>query len=117
MNQNIVFETVIENLGGGYHNQHGIFIAPANGVYIFSVSILSWVNDHAEFQADLKKDGVILARAFGHGDSGRHDQGSVTVATQLQKGNEVWVSLKYPNDDSIYGARYSTFMGCLVYPL
>ncbi|WAQ93525.1 hypothetical protein MAR_005996, partial [Mya arenaria] len=39
--QPIVFETVLLNSGGAYHNSHGLFIAPMHGIYMFSASILS----------------------------------------------------------------------------
>lgn len=112
--QNIVFVTQLLNLGGGYHNQHGLFIAPKPGLYIFSTSVLSYIDAHAEFNAAIVKNGFILATAYGHGDSGRHDQGSVTVVTQLNVGDEVSVKNINNADDSIWGSTYTTFMGILV---
>ncbi|XP_045181237.2 uncharacterized protein LOC123540350 [Mercenaria mercenaria] len=114
IDQNIVFDVVELNLGGGYHNQHGLFIAPKSGLYIFSTSLLSYVNAKAEFDASIVKNGNILASAFGHGDSGRHDQGSVTVVTQLNVGDEISVKNRVIADDAYWGDRYSSFMGILV---
>lgn len=54
---------------------------------------------------------------LGHGDNRRPDQGSVTVTTQLQEGDEVWVELKTPADDSVYGDSFTSFTGFLLIPL
>ncbi|XP_045188011.2 uncharacterized protein LOC123545766 [Mercenaria mercenaria] len=117
IDQSILFETVLLNIGGAYHSNHSLFIAETPGVYLFSVSILSFVNDRSEYTAALVKNGGNLALIYGHGDSGRHDQGSVTVVTQLKAGDEVWVKLLSSADDSIYGGRYTTFSGVMLYYL
>ena len=117
INQNIVFPDIMLNLGGGYHNQHGVFIAPQPGVYLFSTSIMSYVGTHSDIWVHLEKNGNILANAYGHGDSGRHDQGSVTVVAQLVAGDEVWVRLGGPADASLWGDGNDSFMGLLVNPL
>ncbi|XP_052807392.1 complement C1q tumor necrosis factor-related protein 3-like [Mya arenaria] len=116
-NQNIVFETVLLNLGNAYHNAHGVFQAPQSGVYVFSGTIMSWIDPKPEIQAELVKNGQVLARIFGHGDSGRHDQGGVTVTTQLVTGDEVWIRELTPNDDAVYGGRFSSFTGFLLYDM
>lgn len=115
--QSIIFEQVLLNIGGAFHTNHSLFIAEMPGVYLFSASILSFVNDHSEYSAALVKNGSNLALVYGHGDSGRHDQGSVTVVTQLKAGDEVWVKLLSPADTSIYGGRYTTFSGVFLYSL
>ena len=112
--QKIVFNKVNINAGAGYHAQHGLFIAPQPGLYIFSMSIFSDNAQHPKIDVSLMKDGVLLARAAGNG--GR-DQGSVTVVTQLDTGNEVWVELYLPADTAYYGDYFTSFMGCLVYPV
>ncbi|XP_052247824.1 uncharacterized protein LOC127855944 [Dreissena polymorpha] len=38
--QNIIFEQILTNEGGGYHQIHGVFIAPQSGVYVFSSAIM-----------------------------------------------------------------------------
>ncbi|XP_045166062.2 uncharacterized protein LOC123529683 [Mercenaria mercenaria] len=110
IHQNIVFESVLLNLASSYHVQHGIFIAPTNGLYLFSTSIMA-DNNGKIIYTELVKNGAVLARTQGQGHSGSHDQGSVTVVTQLNASDEVWVRLHCCADDSLYGERYSTFTG------
>lgn len=93
VHQHIVFEEEYLNVGEGYHKLLGTFLAPYDGIYVFSASVMSSVNDHPEVQAAIVKNGTVLARIFGHGDNGRHDQGSATVTIQLNTGDEVWVVL------------------------
>ena len=117
ISQKFVFDDVLTNLGNGYHNLHGIFIAPRDGIYIFSASILSYLNAHSEFYASIMKNGTVIARVYGHGDTGRHDQGSATIVTPLVTGDEVWVELYGPAaNDSIWGEGFTSFMGCFIMP-
>ena len=112
LNQKIVFDRVLNNLGGGYHNQHGLFIAPTAGVYIFSTSILSYTHNSDSLTVSILKNGATLGAAYAHGES--LDQGSVSVVTQLATGDEVWVGHRYGSTESIWGDYYSSFMGCLI---
>ena len=113
VNQNLVFETVLLNINGAYHNQHGLFVAPAAGLYIFSTSVLD-AGSKPLIHADLVKNGNVLARAYGHGNGGYPEQGSVTVVTQLKTGDEVWVRLSCCADSPITGMRYTSFTGALL---
>lgn len=117
--QNIVFETVLLNLGSGYHNQHGIFIAPVGGLYVFSVSILNQpLQSHEIIEAVLLKNGVKLAISLANGTPKTVDQGSITATTQLQDGDEVWVEVYYPGTDAfVYGNKFSSFTGFLLYSM
>ncbi|XP_053382256.1 complement C1q-like protein 4 [Mercenaria mercenaria] len=115
INQHIVFGTVLLNIGNGYSAHHGIFTAPKAGLYIFSASILSYNGPKTSlFAADIVKGGYLLARLYGHGVNGYHDQGSATVVTQLKAGEQVWVRQAWPPNDSLYGGRYTTFSGSLI---
>ncbi|XP_052777455.1 cerebellin-2-like isoform X2 [Mya arenaria] len=114
--QNILFEKIVLNLGGGYHPDHGLFIAPVPGVYMFSTSLLSFYTGSVELHADLVHNGNVINRVYGHGDSGRHAQGSQTAVLQLQVSDEVWVRNIDYNDESVYGGAYSSFCGSLLYP-
>ncbi|KAL4224658.1 hypothetical protein ACF0H5_015355 [Mactra antiquata] len=111
LGEKIVFNKVKFTLGGGYHGQHGLFIAPKAGIYIFSVSILSSHNTIIE--AALEKNGVTLAGAYSKSDDG-FDQGSVTVVTQLSIGDEVYVVNTWPNVTSFHTHEYTSFTGYLL---
>lgn len=115
INQPVPFETGLLNLGGQYHSSTSIFIAEQPGVYIFSVTILSFYDPHPEFHAAIVKNGGVLTRIYGHGDNGRHDQGSATVVVQLNARDEVWVRMQEVSDTSLFGERYTTFTGALLW--
>ena len=117
VNQNIPFENVLLNLGNAYHSQHGIFIAPQSGIYLFSSSIMSNNVNHVEVHADLVQNGNVVARIYAHSDSVRHDQGAQTVVIQVKQGDEIWVRNIDYTDDQIYGSYYSTFSGYLLLPM
>ncbi|KAL4217872.1 hypothetical protein ACF0H5_022611 [Mactra antiquata] len=114
LNQALLFPTNLLNRGKAYHEAHSIFIAVTPGIYIFSASVLSYVGEKSEYSAAIVKNGVNLALIYGHGDSGRHDQGSVTVVTELTNGDEVWVRM-LTGDASIWGGRYTSFTGAILY--
>ena len=42
-NQDIVFDYVVTNIGSGYHGNHGLFVAPVSGVYVFSTTLVSFL--------------------------------------------------------------------------
>jgi hypothetical protein len=39
--QNIVFDNVVTNIGNAYNWNHGLFIAPVNGTYVFSFTLMA----------------------------------------------------------------------------
>ncbi|XP_045213902.2 uncharacterized protein LOC123564408 [Mercenaria mercenaria] len=108
LNQNIVFETVLLNLASAYDNNRGVFVAPTNGLYLFSTSVLSYDRDKVIY-VDLVKSGTVLASMQGHGD-----QTSVTAVTQLNAADEVSVRLFCCTVNSVYGKRYTSFNGLLL---
>ncbi|KAH3722113.1 hypothetical protein DPMN_065065 [Dreissena polymorpha] len=112
VNQNIVFEQVLTNEGGGYHPNHGVFIAPQSGVNVFSSAILCFPN--GEVLAEMVHNGNPVTHIYCHGDSGRHDQGSQMVVIKINAGDEVAVRNYYHADDSIWGGLFSSFSGYLV---
>ncbi|KAH3771412.1 hypothetical protein DPMN_172729 [Dreissena polymorpha] len=88
-NQNIVFEKVVTNEGGGYHPNNGAFIAPESGFYVLSSSTMCATN--GEVLAAMVHNGNIVTRMYCHGDGGRHDQGSQTVVVQMFAGDSAAV--------------------------
>ena len=116
LKQKVIFPDIHFNLGSGYQNQHGIFTAPVPGIFLFSTSILSSRDtSHETIYVHLMKNGEVLANAYASGDSSHHNQGSITVVTQLTAGDQVWVSLYGPSDTSMWGDNFDSFMGCLLF--
>ncbi|KAH3714758.1 hypothetical protein DPMN_057457 [Dreissena polymorpha] len=112
-NQNIIFEQVLTNEGGGYHQNHGVFIAPQSGVFVFSSTIMCVPN--GEVDAEMVHNGNGVTHIYCHGDGGSHDQGSQTVVIKMNAGDEVAVRNFAITDNSIWGGLYSSFSGYLVW--
>lgn len=114
--QPIVFDRVRLNLGNGYRPTHGIFVAPMSGVYVFSTSVASRVIVSEEVVASIAKNGVSLAHIICEGDGQTQQQGSVTVAVQLDQDDEVSVDSRRANV-SFWGNSFTSFTGFLLIPL
>ncbi|XP_060564571.1 uncharacterized protein LOC132723801 [Ruditapes philippinarum] len=137
--QNIVFDEIVTNIGNGYNNQHGVFIAPVSGLYLFTTSIQSRQN--MEFWAGIVVKGRVIVRLNERGTDGRHGRGSQTIIISLNKG-ELYFNLNINdfkldqsvkltklhtrddvaiqnehNDDSFFGLKYSSFGGYLIQEL
>ena len=100
------------NLGRGYHNAHGTFIAPVPGVYVFTTSILAFGT--TSHHAKLVKNGQLLAKVdFNDADS--YDHSSQTVIVELDKGDDIAVQNADYTGMVYHGYFYSTFSGFLLY--
>lgn len=110
ISQILVFDQVKLNLGGAYNNKTGIFVTPIQGLYIFSLSVRALGN---ATHIDIMKNGEEIGAAFAD----TVDQGSVTVAMQLDYGDTVHASIQRHEDVTIWGDKLTSFMGCLVMPL
>ncbi|XP_053408143.1 cerebellin-3-like [Mercenaria mercenaria] len=104
--QVIVFDSVKLNVGGGYHQSTGLFIAPTPGIYMFSASVMT----KGEISLNIVKNGVPLAGVF----AASRQQGSVTIVTELKVGDEMLVRVQSPNDAYIWGDRLTSFSGSLI---
>ncbi|XP_052276466.1 caprin-2-like [Dreissena polymorpha] len=112
--QNIVFDQIVNNRGGGYQSDHGLFVAPASGVYIFATTLVHAGQSQA-FHAEIAHSGNTLVKI--HGESSVWDSGSQTVVLQVNAGEEVWVrNIDYDNEN-VYGDSYSSFTGAMIAPL
>jgi len=49
-NQIIAFDRVVTNVGNAYNPHVGAFTAPASGIYVFSVSLLSYPGHTTHYQ-------------------------------------------------------------------
>ena len=100
---------MVTNIGNGYHNLHGNFVAPVAGVYVFYASILS---DSGNCHAKLMKNGQTLAM-FSTPEL--YDSAGHMAVIELNAGDDVAVkNADYP-DTVYFGSYYSTFSGFLLY--
>ena len=114
----IVFDSVLLNLGGAYDATTGVFTCPMDRVYIFSTSIMSASSTQQNLvHVDIMKNGAEIAAAYASGGSSEQEQGSVSAAVQLVRGDTVWVGYQRHADGHVWGDRLTSFMGVLVTPL
>jgi len=111
-NQGIVFDLVQVNQGNGYHNQHGLFIAPQSGIYFFTASLLH-PSQRQPAHNSIMKNGVAVARF--HAESSQFEQTSQSVILNVNAGDEIYVQNDDFNDESYYPGLYSSFSGFLLW--
>ncbi|KAL4228909.1 C1q and tumor necrosis factor protein 4 [Mactra antiquata] len=105
----IVYDTVDMNLGGGFKPLSSNFTAPTNGLYLFSflVSIISSPSKHTGFIAYVYKNNASLDMVFINSDNIENEQKSVTVITQLNVGDSVWVEILHAINVQSTTARFA----------
>ena len=87
------------------------FIAPVEGLYVFSTSLLSATCDY--IHALLLKNGDKMGR-IDCGQSLDYEHCLITVTLELQEGDEVWIAHKDPPTGQISGYGVSSFTGFLL---
>ena len=107
----VAFETVVTNIGGYYNNEASLFTCPTNGLYLFSLSLLS--DGDNSMLANIVKEGTLLLRAFSNGAF--WDQGSTTVVIECLAFQSVRVECSGDNRRILSG-RDSSFTGVLITP-
>ncbi|XP_052802746.1 uncharacterized protein LOC128232960 isoform X2 [Mya arenaria] len=117
INQKILFDGEILNIGGGYNSQTGEFTATMSGVYLFSTSVMCLAGPGAEMHAIIMKNGGEIGAAYANGKGGFQEQGSVTVAMKLAVGDLVHVQVGRHDNTGVWGDRLTSFTGVLVTPL
>lgn len=102
--QDVAFDHVITNIGNAYNGNHGTFIAPVAGVYVFYFSVHS-----PGTRADLVVNGAPIANLYIG-----NDQASQLAIVTLSQGDDVSVQ-NIQADKLIWGSGYSSFSGFLLY--
>lgn len=115
----VVFETVIINEGGHYNNNDGIFVAPRDGIYMFSWTV-STVNSADILTELVVEENVISSTGEREVDSGSYTSASMTAFCRMNKDDHAWIrTTGWSTDNFIHSkdtyARTS-FLGFLVHP-
>lgn len=118
IDQSIVFNKILFNDGGAYHNSSGMFTCPVTGVYMFFFEVGSGARH--QIVAKLVVNGSNTVG--GIADSEYHDsheaQGSNMAILKLSAGTHVWVENYRWADKFVEGGttdRFTTFSGILLY--
>ncbi|XP_053372692.1 complement C1q and tumor necrosis factor-related protein 9A-like [Mercenaria mercenaria] len=113
--QIIVFDSVLTNEGSGYDTSTGIFTAPVEGMYQFTVHICTYSGKYS-FIGLVLADKVIASTSNFASNS--YTCNSVGAIARVKSGEQVWVKCTSPafnrelRDDS---HRMNTFSGIMMY--
>ncbi|KAL3871326.1 hypothetical protein ACJMK2_039333 [Sinanodonta woodiana] len=105
-NQRIIFTRIKLNIGNGWQAAHGLFRAPLNGTYQFSLDVAS--SDGATELA-IYLNGVMLKRA----DNDHNVY--ISIIANLTAGDEVWVNHVANYGHAIFGDDWTNFSGHLLH--
>ena len=106
--QAVIYDQVISNIGGGYEQQDGHFIAPITGLYTFTFTGMS---HHKEgLFLNFVKNGAVVAKLY----ASNIDASSSTqvVHVHLEVSDRVWINNGGPSGQHLHDT-YNCFSGIL----
>lgn len=115
----ILFDHVISNKGEAYNTETGLFKAPCDGQYYFSLSLRSRQEmDSGYVDGLIMVDDQEVARtsAFIDEPLNHIETGTNSVIVSLKEGQEVKVVMKTTSFGQIMGSTYSVFSGFFLFP-
>ena len=110
--QIVVFNVTQVNEGDAYHDQTGLFVAPKNGLYFFTLT-LNHPQQSSPAHVSLVKNADVVARI--HADLRTWEQSSQSVILNLSAGDEVFVRNDDYDHKSFAGLLQSSFSGFLLW--
>ncbi|TSV15232.1 Complement C1q-like protein 2 [Bagarius yarrelli] len=112
---NLVFKTLLTNIGNAYSPNTGVFRAPVKGIYHFTFTVFGLRNTHF-IGAKFYKNNHLYFIAHDV-PKGNHESVTRTINLVLEEGDEVY--LKLPANYQLYddGNIYNMFDGFLLIPL
>ncbi|XP_057634925.1 caprin-2 isoform X8 [Chionomys nivalis] len=113
LDQPIVFDLLLNNLGETFDLQLGRFNCPVNGTYVFIFHMLK-LAVNVPLYVNLMKNEEVLVSAYANDGAPDHETASNHAILQLLQGDQIWLRL---HRGAIYGSswKYSTFSGYLLY--
>ncbi|NWX41856.1 CAPR2 protein, partial [Steatornis caripensis] len=113
LDQPIVFDLLLNNLGETFDTQLGRFNCPVNGTYVFIFHMLK-LAVNVPLYVNLMKNEEVLVSAYANDGAPDHETASNHAVLQLFQGDQIWLRL---HRGAIYGSswKYSTFSGYLLY--
>ncbi len=115
-NDVLKFEDTSENINGHFNLETDKFTCVYPGTYVFMYSI--GVYEPTDTHIQLMKNGrvVVVAHTRTGGFNTDFDTTSSSAVLRLQRGDKVWLRFGSGNR-RVYGGRYTTFSGFLLYEM
>ncbi|XP_038052432.1 collagen alpha-1(X) chain-like [Patiria miniata] len=116
LNDVVIFDHVVTNVGGGYSSQTGIFTCTIPGLYFFTASLLSQ-NNRRTLYVKLRKNDEMIVSLYTN-DPAIHRQVSNSVVIDLAAGDRIWLAFGGQNVGFFGNVnRHSFFSGFLLQPM
>ncbi|XP_072314928.1 cerebellin 18 [Eucyclogobius newberryi] len=112
------FDEVLVNDNSAYNKALGTFTAPTNGIYVFSFTTASLVEENALLyhKVELIAEGGSIVAVWENNREDFEDSATQHVNLQLNKGNQVYLRL-ISGRKICTTFKSNTFSGFLLYPL
>ena len=110
----VIFDATVNNIGGYYDTSSSQFLCPADGMYGFSLNVLTAKG--TQLTGNIMKESTALASVSGNSISDVYNGVSNLVITVCGKGERVWVRC-FNDGAALHGSqgyRYTTFSGFLL---
>ncbi|XP_066542964.1 complement C1q tumor necrosis factor-related protein 3-like [Hoplias malabaricus] len=109
----LIFKKVFINFGNAYNPATGIFTAPVQGVYYFGFS--AFANGKSSMGVHLCKNGQNVVATYDYNSSQKDVNGANRAILQLEKGDQVYITLWGGLHIFDSYNRVSTFSGFLLF--
>ncbi|KAM7399669.1 hypothetical protein PAMP_018917 [Pampus punctatissimus] len=113
----IPYSIISLNDGHGYNPSLGIFTAPCAGVYVFSFTAYSSVEENARLyhKVQLVKNGQLISSVWENNREDGEDSASQVVVLEMLKGDQVYIELMSGRKLCKH-LQYNIFTGYMLYP-
>ncbi|XP_042342847.1 cerebellin 18 [Plectropomus leopardus] len=113
----IPYHTVSLNHYSGYNPSMGVFTAPCAGVYVFSITVYSYVteNERLYHKVQLMKNGKVMVSVWENNREDHEDNAVQVRLMELQQGDQVYAELMSGRKLCKH-LNYNIFTGHILYP-
>ena len=108
----VVFNAVLNNIGGHYNTDTSSFICPWDGVYVFSVTVQGFASSSSDIH--LSRNGVYQTRIWNDNIDGVFNRGSMTAVIDCERGDVIWNMAATVCTIRCSSFRETTFSGFLL---